>query len=386
MRVLVLTPWYPSRINPIEGIFVKRIAEAISQMHCVVVFAFLTAYARHHDLTLEGEHIGSGLYQSKENDLLIFRSIQKARGWAKLGGLHRLVNRIRALQNLLKLLPPFHLIHAHTYQAGLLGLWVKMQQNIPLIITEHWSGFLTGEVKKGQLGKVKLAYRYADAVCPVSEHLQHSILKWGVNTKRWEVIGNVVDINPQEQWGGPSYPNPTPVKLLFVSTLTPIKGLPTLIEALSLLEKRNFPVTLTIVGDGPIRKGIEELIEYYGLQERVTLTGYLSPGEVRKLFQDHHILVHPSEVETFSIIVAEAVAAGMPVVASDISPLRALVGEDAGILVPVGEPPALADAIEEMSHRLTTFSPGPSRSKIRDHFNPQAIAHQYDTLYRQLTH
>ena len=133
--------------------------------------------------------------------------------------------------------------------------------------------------------------------------------------------------------------------LLFVGRLVSVKGADLAIEALRQLHERGVSTTLTIYGDWPERAALEQEVEQAGIGSAVTFEGWTGPEELAAQYRTSNLLLVPSRHEPFGIVALEAIASGCPVVASRIGGLPEAVG-DCGLLVPPGDPAALADATE----------------------------------------
>ncbi len=122
--------------------------------------------------------------------------------------------------------------------------------------------------------------------------------------------------------------------LLFVGRLQPSKGLFELIEMFNRLQKRHPKLKLTIVGEGDILKGLKDKVSEYNLGGKVTFTGALPYEDVFKYYRSSTIFVFPTKSEVFPLVSIEAMACGIPVVASDILSLRESTGKNAILLSP----------------------------------------------------
>lgn len=163
----------------------------------------------------------------------------------------------------------------------------------------------------------------------------------------------------------------------FIGRLDPVKRVTDLVSAMALLDPK---FTLDIYGDGDERPRIQAEVARLGLSERVTLHGATrSPDAALRTFG---LLVLPSEAEGFGLVLIEAMAAGVPVVATDVPGIRDVVADRVnGLLVPVGQPARLAGAIGEIAN-----SPD-LREQLTRAGKECALAHSWDSAlahYRTL--
>lgn len=167
----------------------------------------------------------------------------------------------------------------------------------------------------------------------------------GAERRRIDVIPNWLSHPPQAprlrtlQPGGP-------LKLLFAGWVTAPKGVPELIEAMSSLAAEGADVTLTIVGGGTMLEEASRAAERPELRGRLVITGWLDRAQLGPFFKESHLLVLPSHAEGFPNIVMEALAEGLPVIATPVGAIPDSIrdGEN-GSIVPVGDAEALAEAV-----------------------------------------
>ncbi len=138
-------------------------------------------------------------------------------------------------------------------------------------------------------------------------------------------------------------------RLLYVGRLAAVKGLPVLFESLVKIKQTNPDVVLTVVGDGGERQEIEKSAAQMGIADNVDFVGYKSQAEVRQYMQQSDIFVLPSFAEGLPIVLMEALAAGLPVVSTQIAGNSDLVENGInGYLVPPGDSVLMADYIKSL--------------------------------------
>ena len=175
----------------------------------------------------------------------------------------------------------------------------------------------------------------------------------------------------------------------FVGALTSQKGCAVLLDALALLAKEALPAwKALLVGDGPLRAGLERQAASLGLMdggaERVRFLGF---RESREVMPGMDVLAVPSvDGEGSSGVIKEAWVTGLPVVVSDLpSNLELVQPDDSGLCVPVGDAATLADALSRL------LSDAPLRRRLRtggakrvQSFTDTAMAERYVALYRDM--
>jgi glycosyltransferase involved in cell wall biosynthesis len=155
-------------------------------------------------------------------------------------------------------------------------------------------------------------------------------------------------------------PHPLPIdriiRLLAVGRLVEKKGFDILIAT---ARRLSFPFHLRIIGEGPLRSHLEYLITAAGLQDRVTLCGAMTHGELPQEYANAHAIIVPSIIDStgdrdgLPNVVLEAMASARPVIASQVSAIsHAVIHEETGLLVPPNDPLALASALERVAHSI----------------------------------
>lgn len=192
--------------------------------------------------------------------------------------------------------------------------------------------------------------RGADLVVACNECVRRRLQECGIEAV---LVHHGVDVSFFQP--APHSP-PEPLRLVSVGRLREKKGFPVLIEACRLLAERGVQFELSIVGDGPQRRELEELLERRGLWGRVRLRGSLDRYGVRQELQRSHLFVLASVVDErggrdgVPNALLEAMACGLPVVASRVGGLPEAVSDGVeGLLVPPGDPQALAQAVQRLA-------------------------------------
>jgi glycosyltransferase involved in cell wall biosynthesis len=169
-----------------------------------------------------------------------------------------------------------------------------------------------------------------------------------------------------------------------VGRLTRQKRVADLLEALALLGRSGQPLELTVVGDGPERSALERRAAADDLAGTVTFAGAVPPEEVASHLASKRLLVLPSVDEGLGLVVAEALVAGVPVVATRSGGIPDLMTDrEAGELVPPGDPAALAVAMSRVAGD-ERYLAGASRAgrALLERLSPEAVAENVEAIYR----
>jgi colanic acid/amylovoran biosynthesis glycosyltransferase len=198
----------------------------------------------------------------------------------------------------------------------------------------------------------RLAAKVCDAslvVC-VSDFARSQLMSL-VSESQWEKLHVVhcgVDLAEFPLVDRP--PHDDVVDVLCVGRLVQVKAHAVLISAMAILLERGVPVRLTIVGDGPKRADLQQIVQRLDIRDRVRFAGAVGQDDIRSYYRDADVFALPSVAEGLPVVLMEAMATGLPVIASAIMGVGELVEDGAtGVLVRPGRPDLLANALEELA-------------------------------------
>jgi glycosyltransferase involved in cell wall biosynthesis len=226
-------------------------------------------------------------------------------------------------------------LHAHDSHALGIGIATSRLLGLPLIATRR------SDSPPGRL------WRIPERVIAISDSVADALREGGVAEARITRIPSAVSLDALGETSGDRSPlhadGGAPV-VITVGALTPEKGHATLLHAIAVLRSRIPVVRLVVVGDGPQRVPLTDLARTLGIADHVRFDG--ERHEAWALIRSARVLAQPSRREALGTAVLEAMALGTPIVASATGGLVELLGGGAGLLVPPGDAPALADALE----------------------------------------
>jgi glycosyltransferase involved in cell wall biosynthesis len=370
MKVLFLTTNWPSESSPVNGVFVREHACALSG-HAEVAAVYLErapAARGAFDIVRLGDEPPAWRVR--------YRRLARPLSYgAFLAGAATACRRLRG-----EGFEP-DLVHAHSHLSALPALLLGRIHRKPVVYTEHWSIFLPenpNALSPPMRIATRGALRRADAVLPVSETLARALrgLEPGA---RIQVVPNAVD----EELFRPGSSRPADGKpsLLTAGLLdNDAKGVDLLLEALALLGR---DVRLGVAGDGARRRAYEEQARRLGLTG-VTFHGLLPKQQLAARMQEADLFVLGSRYENNPCVVLEALATGLPVVAPRVGGLPELVHDGNGLLAEPGDPAALARRIGEALHRLDRFDNAEIARRAREQYGHAAIGARLAGVYEDV--
>ena len=375
MYICIISRGYPTDQYKMNGIFEYDQAKALAQAGQKVVMAVidLRSFRRKRKWGLErlskdGVEIYALNIPVGRCPLPLFNRIGM---WA-LRRLSRIIEREQGKPDIL---------HSHFTDISCIASdWAK-RERIPFVVTEHNSQMNEEVIPPSLIKEAKLAYQSADRVIavgrPLAEKIQHIS---GISAA---VIGNVVDARQFADNGSPS---PESGEFRFVSTgsLIPRKRMDLLLECFAAFHKAHPDSSLTIFGDGPMKPALQQYIAENRLEACVRLMGLCSREQMVAAYKTGSAFVLPSRTETFGVAYIEAMAAGLPVIATRCGGPEDFVTKENGVLIPVDDKNALVDAMEYMLLHHASYDKQRISDGILAQFSPDAIAAELIGVYQPL--
>lgn len=170
-------------------------------------------------------------------------------------------------------------------------------------------------------------------------------------------------------------------RILFCGRLIPLKGPDIAIQVLEKIITDGYSnCELTIIGDGILRKEIDQLVYQKGLKEKVSIMGSVSQTEVRKIMNESSVLIMPgikdpetSRAETQGLVIQEAQSMELPVIVSDVGGMKyGLINQKSGFVVPSGN-------IEKFAERIEYLIKNPTKRKLMGEAGRSFVRSKYDS-------
>lgn len=221
------------------------------------------------------------------------------------------------------------------------ALWLAGLRGTPVIVNYRGGGasrFLAGSARI-----VKASLRRARALIVPSGYLQAVFGSHGIAA---EVVPNIIDLSRYHPAAAGVAEATRPPHLIVTRNLEPIYDNATAIRVLARVRQHHPQARLTLAGTGPERARLQALAAELGLGECIDFAGRLERHAMADLYRRAHLMLNPSLTDNMPNSVLEALASGVPVVSTDVGGVPYLLAhESTGLLVPPGEPAAMADAV-----------------------------------------
>jgi glycosyltransferase involved in cell wall biosynthesis len=284
----------------------------------------------------------------------------------------------------------FSLIHTHDTRGGLLGRLAAKGTGIPALHTVHTPSFFLPVAPAAvfvyrAMERVLNAF-FSEGVIFVSPTIRRMYLDGHlVNADKAHLVPNGLEgdwlgMPPKSSHAGGG------VVFLYVGRLAVEKGLPFLVSAFSRVAAANSQARLQVIGDGPLRGFILQTAGRDGWAERLEMTGGLDRAQTKQRMRESDVFVLPSRFESMSYTLLEAMACGLPCIATDVGGNRDLIErEQTGLLVPPGDPAALGEAMIRLANSavLRERMGEAGRSRVQE-YTMIKMVEKTGQIYRQL--
>jgi len=332
MNILFLSSWYPTKSNPNYGIFVKEHAQALNStdINIVVLAIVINNCSKIYSRTITDSIDESGMRVVLININTRFSDIF----YYLIPFQYFLTYKVFRKNILPDFIPD--IIHSNViFPSGIIGDLLASNIKKPHIITEHWSR-INAFLKKPVLSGIAIrAYQRASMILPVSEFLMNKMkaILPAIDSNRYCVIGNVVD--SELFYFKEKKPIENCIRFCAIATWAnkkiPDKRPELFIESLSQLQTQiNQTIILTMIGGGDKIPELKNLCNEKGI--KAVFVGFINKVEIAKILQQSDFFIHASTVETFGIVIAEALLCGTPVICSNVGALPELINDSNGIL------------------------------------------------------
>lgn len=372
---LFIPSWYPDRSNANNGIFIKKHAHLVARFKSVkVLYASADKSLQNNPFEIvekNEEDVLETIVYFKPSTINLLTQIRQI--WAFHKGFKEITRQYGK---------PF-VVHNHViFPAGFYALFVSIFYKIPLLITEHWSGYTDRDCRFEKLSLIfrtlmRATAKRATKISTVSSFLERSLSE-KLRTNNILITPNVLNIPAQvvrkNEHNG--------IHALCIGNLNDHeKNISGILRAMAVVAKKHPSLTLTLVGDGAERFSYEKMTIDLGIDQQVIFTGKVPNNQLSAIYQTHDFYILNSHFETFNIATAEALLNGLPVIATRCGGPEAFVNEGNGILVDVNNEQQLGEAISRMVKNYTSYNTTTIAELMKQKYSNDAVEKSFRELY-----
>ncbi len=381
MRVIFFVDWYPTRFAPLNGIFVRRHAQAIARMHEVGVVKVYgdPDLAAVETVQVQRENGLSEIYVAfRKSSLPVLGKLLNA--WRFFRGWRRGIAEYR------RIIGEPEVVHGYILPRGALQAWAfAREQKLPFVLSEQWTGFQTDDFAQLPWLRrflMRFGMARAAAITVGSKALRDGMLPH-TSQRRYVVTPNICfPVTRAEEtsffWSSDEK------HLLTVGVWDYWKNISGLLRAFRRALDERPDLHLHLVGEHEGRPALQQLAAELGIPpEKATFYGSLPNPQVMDLMARCDFYITNSHAESFSIATIEATIMGKPVIATCCGGPEDFVVPEIGLLIPVADDEALRQAILQMADTHQQYAPERLTEYARSRFSEEAVARVFDEMYRQ---
>lgn len=311
MNILIIPSWYPNETDEVTGSFFKEQASALVRKGHNVIVLNATFQNRINAFNSNNFHLTFRV----DNGIKTYSYTMPSFGLWRMPRVGSFVfqrNIYKMFQKVLSDGEKVDIIHAHSFfPGGISAGWLGKKYNLPVVLTEHSSGLLLNNLKKGQIYLLRKTIEDVNAVIAVSARLAEAIKKY--NNKKVIVIPNMVN-EKFFYFKEKESTSKEPFKFITVARLDKNKRIDMVIKAFSLFCKKIPNSILVILGDGSEKKSLMSLRDSFDLKDKIFFLGQCAREKVAEEMKNSDAFVLASAAETFGLVYIEALACGIPII------------------------------------------------------------------------
>ena len=383
MNILIVTRGYPSLKYPGNGIFEFDQARALAEAGNKVILAAVDLRSFRRWRKWGVKHFmkdGVEIYTINIPVGRVPHCILRYAGQFGICILYRLIKRKHCEPDI---------VHAHFLLMAEIALALKPQLSAAFVVTEHWSALNNKYETFPQWVKdnARDIYSQYNKVIAVSAALSDSIKKnFGIDPV---VVPNMLD--PVFLSNDVKHTEHMDFTFVFVgnciSGKSPLECIKAFYEAFHRDKFATYDgrkINLRFIGDGILMNDCRQLIKKLQLEKNVFMMGRKTRNIVAEVLRASDCFVLPSKRETFGVAYIEAMACGLPVIATKCGGPECFVNKNNGVLIPTNDERALIDAFQYMLHNINKYNKECIANDIQKKYSPQTIANQLMSVYRLL--
>lgn len=377
LKILIVARGYPNDNYKTNGIFEFDQAKAFAKRGHTVVYAAvdLRSFRRKRKWGFES-HLIDGVHVEAIN-------IPIGRIPVKFFNIFGKKSFLYLYKKILDKYGNFDIIHGHFIGSGYRIAHLQGEVSTPLVVTEHFSGLNSEKIDNNLLKMGQYTYNRVDKVIAVSTHLANNMRKnFHINPT---VVPNIVDLELfKYDTSVDKSKTDKDFRFISVGNLVKGKGMDLLIEAFYMTFLNNDNVVLNIYGDGPEKERLIKKINALKLETKVFLHGMVNRQVIAEQLKSSNCFVLASKSETFGVSYIEALASGLPVIATDCGGPSDFVNHSNGIMIKNEDINELSKALKYMNKHIREFDNQMISNEIRRKYSPQEICKTLEIIYEDL--
>ena len=271
------------------------------------------------------------------------------------------------------------IIHAHNFlYAGIIAKFIKDEYGVNYIVTEHSSSFVRNKLSSGKIKSIENVAKNALKVTAVSSSF-NNILKEYTKTNI-DLLPNIVD----DFFFQKKFQNKISKNFIFlhIASLDKNKNQELLIKSFEKIAKLNHNVYLNIAGSGYMKKYLESLVKKLDIQKQVNFLGRISQEKVRDEMMKSNCFVLSSNFETFGVVLIEALACGLPLIATECGGPKDIVNKQNGILIKTNNQLELKKAMLYMYENSYKYDREKLRNGAKEKFGEKTFIENVIKYYK----
>ncbi len=287
--------------------------------------------------------------------------------------------------------------HGHPYLSSLLAGKLAKQYSKPFVLTQHntyidYNNFFDTVEKINDYTVGKENLRQADKIIVISNATKNYVLNLGAKPSKVKLIYNGVDLKrfqavpkvKEEMRRKLGIPQ-NAIVVLTVRRLVYKNGVDTLLESANIAIKKNPRIVFLVVGKGPDMNSVQTQIKQLGIETNFKLAGFVPDEELAAYYNTADLFVLPSKSgEGLPLVALEAMACGLPVIATNVGGINEILINKFGRLVPPNNPQALSEAILEFAEIDFTPSKSELRALVEEKYSWNKNVERLIQIYEEL--
>lgn len=372
--ILIIARGYPTEKYLMNGIFEWDQAKALAALGHKVVYAAIDLRS-----IRRTRHWG---YESFEHCGVQVRAINLPVGAVPKKILHGagVLTLSRLYARICKEFGTPEVVHAHFLESAAIAAVLCRKKNLPLVITEHTSSMNVPKLPVSVCTFAQKTYAQADVRLAVSSVFCKNLE--AATGFTFQVIENIVDTQAFRHEGRPTQED-TVFRFVAAGGLTQRKGYDLLLSSFAEVLKSYPMCALTVFGGGAEMSRLVQQAADLGISDQVRFMGLRSRDEIAEVYAQSDAFVLASRLETFGVVYIEAMASGLPVIATRCGGPEDFVTPESGLLIDVDDGAALTAAMKRMIANRAEYDSAKIAAYVRRRFSPECVAKHLTEIYQE---